>query len=135
MTDIPPLTPDNIEERAAWARAHTATEWVPHDTLREDRADGTIILRAAQPMDEVAPNTGHWLHLWAERTPDSVALSERADPAAAGGDWRNVTYAALLAHVRAVASGLLARGLGQGDTIAFMSGNSVDHLILSLAAQ
>ncbi len=82
MTDIPPLTPDNIEERAAWARAHTATEWVPHDTLREDRADGTIILRAAQPMDEVAPNTGHWLHLWAERTPDSVALSERADPAA-----------------------------------------------------
>ena len=135
MTDIPPLTPDNIEERAAWARTHTATEWVPHDTLREDRADGTIILRAAQPMDEVAPNTGHWLHLWAERTPDSVALSERADPAAAGGDWRNVTYAGLLAHVRAAASGLLARGLGQGDTIAFMSGNSIDHLILSLAAQ
>lgn len=135
MTAIPPLTPGNIRERAEWARAHTVTEWVPHDTLREDRPDGTIILRAARPLGDVAPNTGHWLHLWAERTPDAVVLSERAGPATDSGPWRDVTYRDLLAQVRAVGSALLARGLGQGDAIAVISGNGIDHLILSLAAQ
>lgn len=37
--------------------------------------------------------------------------------------------------MRGVASSLLTRGLGQGDTIAILSGNGLDHLILSLAAQ
>ncbi|MFV0300746.1 MAG: AMP-binding protein, partial [Paracoccus sp. (in: a-proteobacteria)] len=135
MTTIPPLTTDNFEERASWARAHTAIDWLPHDTLREDRADGTIILRAARKMGKVAPNTGHWLHQWAEAAPDRVALSERADPASGCGPWREITYRELLAQVRAVGSALLARGLGAEDAIAVLSGNGVDHLILSLAAQ
>lgn len=135
MTDIPPLTNDNIEDRAAWAREHTVTDWIPHQTLRQDRPDGTIILRAAQTMGEVAPNTGHWLHHWAGQTPNHVALAERVGMAEEGTPWRRVTYAELLTHVRAVASSLLTRQLGEGDTIAVLSGNSIDHLILSLAAQ
>ncbi|MFD1794525.1 feruloyl-CoA synthase [Paracoccus aurantiacus] len=135
MTDIPPLTSDNVEERAAWARAHTVTRWIAHDTLREDRDDGTILLRAAQKMGEVAPNTGHWLHHWARTEPERIALSERAGPAADDGPWRDISYADLLAHVRSVASALLERGLGSDDTIAILSGNSADHQILSLAAQ
>ncbi|MDP5307307.1 feruloyl-CoA synthase [Paracoccus spongiarum] len=135
MTDIPPLTADNTAERAAWARGRTVTPWVPHDTIREDRPDGTILLRAAQKMDPVAPNTGHWLHRWAEAAPDRVALSERAGPATDSGPWRDVTYRDLLAQVRAVASALLARGMGAGDCIAILSGNGIDHLVLSLAAQ
>ncbi|WP_232962493.1 feruloyl-CoA synthase [Paracoccus tegillarcae] len=135
MTDIPPLNADNIEERAAWARANTVTEWIAHDTIREDRADGTILLRAAQPLGEVAPNTGHWLHHWAAATPDRMALTERAGPDMDRGPWREVTYGELLGQVRAVGSALLARGLGAGDSIAVLSGNGIDHLILSLAAQ
>ncbi len=135
MTSIPPLNADNFEHRAAWARANTTTEWIAQETLRENRADGTIRLRAAQGMGEIAPNTGHWLHQWAEAAPDRIALSEREGPSRDSGPWRNVTYADLLAQVRAVASALLARGLGPRDTIAVMSGNGIDHLILSLAAQ
>ncbi|MFV0386329.1 feruloyl-CoA synthase [Paracoccus sp. (in: a-proteobacteria)] len=135
MTQIPPLTADNIEERAAWAREHTTVQWIPHDTLREDRPDGTIILRAAQQIGEVVPNTGAWLHHWAKAAPDRVALSERSDPSSADSPWRDVGFGDLLGHVRAVASALLARGLGADDTIAIMSGNGIDHLILSLAGQ
>ncbi|MBT9385049.1 feruloyl-CoA synthase [Pseudooceanicola sp. CBS1P-1] len=135
MTNIPPLMQDNIEERAAWARANTKTQWIAHDTLREDRPDGTIRLRARQPMGEVVPNTGTWLHRWAEEAPYRVAISERVTPGLDRGPWRNVTYGELLIQVRAVASALLERGLGQGDCIALMSGNGVDHLLLSLAAQ
>ncbi|MCB1620721.1 MAG: feruloyl-CoA synthase [Thiothrix sp.] len=135
IEEIPPLTQENIEARAAWAREHTATQWIPQQTLREDRADGTIILRSPLPMDPVVTNTGQWLHEWAQKAPDRVALSERVDPLAASGPWRDVTYRELLAHVRAVASGLLAQGMAAGDKIAILSGNSIDHLILSLAAQ
>ncbi|MXN64395.1 AMP-binding protein [Stappia sp. GBMRC 2046] len=130
-TDLP-NAPSGSAERADWARANTLTRFVPHKVVREDRADGTIILSSGYDMPSVAPNTGAWLHDWAKRAPERIAVSERWSD---GEGWRDVTYAELLAQVRAVASSLLARGLGQADTIAIMSGNGVDHLILSLAAQ
>lgn len=128
--EIPPTTPDNFRERADWARARTLTRYVPHAVDREDRADGTILLRSRHAMPEPVSRSGDWLHRWAERAPYRVAVAERQGPG-----WRNVTYADLLRFVRRAASFLLARGLGPDDTIAILSGNGVDHLILSLAAQ
>jgi hypothetical protein len=131
VIDIP-LAPTGLTERADWARRHTLTRYVPHKVEREDRADGTILLRSGHALPPVAPNTGAWLHDWAEKAPYRIAVSERP---VSGAGFRNVTYAELLDQVRAVASALLARGLGGDDTIAILSGNGVDHLILSLAAQ
>jgi len=124
--------PDAIADRAEWARRHTLTPFLPHKVLREDRADGTILLRSAYALPPSPPNTGAWLHEWAEKAPYRVAVSERP---LEGPGWRNVTYAELLEQVRAVAAALLARDLGQDDTIAMLSGNGLDHLILTLAAQ
>ena len=118
--------------RAAWAREHTVVDYLPHRVVREDRPDGTIRLRSEHRLGEHAPNTGAWLHRWAEEAPDRVAASERVSD---GEGWREVNYAELLAAVRAVGAALVARGLGRDDTIAVMSGNGLDHLILSLAAQ
>lgn len=128
--EIPPTTPENFRERANWARARTLTRYVPHAVDREDRPDGTILLRSRHALPEPVSRSGDWLHLWAERAPYRVAVAERQRPG-----WRNVTYADLLRFVRRAASFLLARGLGPDDTIAILSGNGVDHLILSLAAQ
>ena len=124
--------PTGTAERAEWARRHTLTRYVPHRVTRQDRADGTILLTSGYDLPEVAPNTGAWLHKWSELAPYRVAVSERPP---SGPGWRNVTYGELLEQVRSVAAGLVARGLGQDDTIVIMSGNGLDHLILSLAAQ
>lgn len=132
MTIAMPPAPADPAARAEWARQHTLTRYLPHRVEREDRADGTILLRSAYPLPETVPNTGAWLHRWAEEAPYRVAVSERP---VEGPGWRNVTYAELLQQVRAVGAGLLARGLGQQDTIAIMSGNGLDNLILTLAAQ
>jgi feruloyl-CoA synthase len=94
------------------------------------RDDGALILRSALAMPEPAPRTGAWLHRWAVEAPDRVAVAERS-----GAGWREVSYAALLQQVRAVAGALLGRGMQPGARIAFLSGNGIDHLILSLAAQ
>ncbi|WP_116133302.1 feruloyl-CoA synthase [Tropicimonas sp. IMCC34043] len=124
--------PAGVEARADWAQRHTLTQFLPHKVLREDRADGSILLRSGYDLPEPVANTGAWLHEWAEKAPYRIAVSERP---VAGMGWRNVTYAELLEQVRAVAAALVGRGLGQDDTIAILSGNGLDHLILSLAAQ
>ena len=100
-----------------------------HDAVREDRPDGTILLRASTPLGAVARTTGDWLHRWAAETPDQVFLAERSGPG-----WREATYGETLAQVRALASALLGRGMGAATPIVILSGNSVDHGLLSLAA-
>lgn len=130
-TGFPP-PPEGIDARAEWARRHTLTRYLPHRVRREDRPDGAILLTSDHGLGPVAPNTGAWLHEWAEKAPYRVALSERP---LVGPGWRNLTYAELLEQVRAVGAALVARGLGQDDTIVILSGNGIDHLVLSLAAQ
>lgn len=123
--------PDDPVARAAWARDLTRIAYLPHRAIREDRPDGTILLRSPYPLGPVARCTGDWLHHWASVAPDRIAVSERGPD----GAWHDLGYAALLAQVRAVAAGLLARGMGPEDRIAILSGNGLCHLILSLAAQ
>lgn len=106
------------------------TAYVKHLVDREDRADGAILLRSGLGLGRVARNTGEWLHLWADKTPDRVFIAERS-----GAGWREESYSATLGMVRAVAASLLARGLGPGKTIVALSGPGVDHGILTLAAQ
>ncbi|WP_108258474.1 feruloyl-CoA synthase [Mangrovicoccus ximenensis] len=107
----------------------TGLSMVPHDVAMERRG-GDIVLSTRVPMDEIVSHTGVWLHRWAAYTPDRIFLAERA-----GEGWREHGYAEVLEMVRSLASGLLARGLGPGTPIVIMSGNGVDHALLSFAAQ
>ena len=106
------------------------TNFKPHNVIRENRADGTILLRSAEPLSEVANTTGDWLHSWAQQTPDNIFIAERH-----GAGWRAESYAETLEKVRAIASSLLGRGMGPDTPILIMSGNGVDHGLLALAAQ
>ena len=101
-----------------------------HSVIREDRPDGTIILRSGYEMSRPVKVTGDWLHKWAETSPEQVLIAERS-----GAGWREVTYADALKKVRAIAAALLGRGMGPDTPILIMSGNGVDHALLSLAAQ
>ncbi len=104
--------------------------YLPHKVLREDRPDGTIHLRSGHDLGPVAGNTGDWLTHWAGAAPDRVFIAERY-----GAGWREESYAATLQKVRAIAAALLGRGMGADTPILIMSGNGVDHGLLSLAAQ
>lgn len=100
----------------------------PHKVVREDRADGSILLRSGYEMSAADRCTGVWLDRWAARTPDAVFLAERS-----GEGWHTVSYADARARMRDLAAGLLARGVD--GPILILSGNSVDHALLTLAAQ
>ncbi len=107
-----------------------APEFAPQDVIREVAADGTIYVKSAQEPGTPAKNTGTWLDDWAERTPDAVFLAERS-----GRGWRRVTYREARDQVHAIAASLLERGLGPDRPISLLSGNGVDHGLLTLAAQ
>ncbi len=104
--------------------------YLPHKVIREDRRDGTLLLRSGHDLGPVANTTVEWLNHWADAAPDRVFIAERY-----GAGWREESYAATLQKVRAIASALLGRGLNADTPILIMSGNGVDHGLLSLAAQ
>ena len=105
-------------------------EFAPQEVARDVAADGTIYVRSTQTLGTPVKNTGVWLDDWAERTPDAVFIAERS-----GHGWRRVTYAEARDQVHAIAAALLERGLGPDHPIALLSGNGVDHGLLTLAAQ
>lgn len=105
------------------------TDFLPHAVTREDRADGTILLTSDYPLGAVTQRTGDWLHHWAEVVPERVFIAERS-----GAGWREESYAETLGQVRAIAASLLARGMGPHTPILIMSGNGVDHALITMAA-
>ncbi len=106
------------------------SQFLKHSVAREDRPDGTILLRSNYDLGPTADKSGDWLHRWAEETPERVFIAERS-----GAGWREESYRATLQKVQAIAQSLLARGMGPDTPILIMSGNGVDHGLLSLAAQ
>ena len=107
-----------------------ATNFRRHAVVREDRSDGSFLLRSAHELGPVVKTTGDWLHHWADEAPDRVFLAERS-----GAGWRKVTYAAALQQVRALGGALLGRGLTAETPVMVMSGNGIEHGLLALAAQ
>ncbi|MEO0745800.1 MAG: AMP-binding protein, partial [Pseudomonadota bacterium] len=101
---------------------------VPHLVEREDRADGTILLRSGHAVGPVAQSTGVWLDHWAALAPDRTFLAERS-----GTGWRTLSYGAAQQRVHRLAAGLLDRA--PAGPILILSGNSIDHALLMLAAQ
>jgi feruloyl-CoA synthase len=67
---------------------------------------------------------------WATSAADRPFLCERV----AGGAWRAVTYGQALAATRSLAQALLDRGMGRTRPLLILSGNGIDHALLSLAA-
>jgi feruloyl-CoA synthase len=70
------------------------------------------------------------LEYWAEHAPDRTFLAQRT----ADGGWRSVSYLDTLERVRRVAQSLLDRHLSKDRPIVILSGNSIEHAVLALAA-
>jgi feruloyl-CoA synthase len=94
------------------------------------RPDGALLLRSRDPLLAYAPNTGSVLDRWARERPDRVFLAERN-----GEAWRSITYAQMREAVRGVAAAFVALGLSRETPIALLSGASIAHATVSLAAQ
>jgi len=107
-----------------------ANPYLPHKVTLDTRADGVLLMESAYTCGPMVENTGVWLDHWARTTPEGIFIAEKS-----GADWRELSFSKTRALTRQIATGLLARGLQPGDRIAILSGNSIDHALLTLAAQ
>jgi feruloyl-CoA synthase len=94
------------------------------------RADGTIYLKPQQKLVEYPARLTDSLHHWASVAPDRLFMAERDRH----GGWRKITYGELLDQSRRIASSLLARGLSADRPLLILSGNSIDHALMSFGA-
>jgi feruloyl-CoA synthase len=106
---------------------------VPKIVVRPGGPDdpaGTLVLSSADRLRDHPVTVLHSLRAWADAGPDHPLVAERA----ADGGWRSCSYGEAAAAAQAIGQGLLARGLGPGRPLLVLSGNGVNHLLVTLGA-
>ncbi|MFC3229842.1 AMP-binding protein [Marinibaculum pumilum] len=112
-------------------------DFLPPKAELERRADGSAVLRSAHPLGGYDDHVLQFLERWAAQAPDRPFLCQRT-PAPANappktlGPWRQLSYAQVWQQARAIGQGLLSRGLQPGDAVMILSGNSLEHALLTL---
>ena len=92
-------------------------------------ADGSLILRSPLATGEYRRHICDYLAHWAAEAPDRTFLAERD----AAGEWRRLTYADAWRRARSLAQALIDRGHGQSHPIAVLTGNSIEHALITFA--
>lgn len=94
--------------------------------------DGALHVRAIPELGPYPRRVTERLEHFAALDPDRTLIARR--DAALGGEWRRISYGAMLAGVRAVGQALLDRGLSAERPLVILSGNCLDQALLTLAA-
>jgi feruloyl-CoA synthase len=112
--------------------ARGVQDWkpAPFATDVERQPDGTVLLRPRATLGRYPASLTDTLEHWAGTAPDRVLIARRD----ADGVWIEVSYRDVLARVQRIAAGLHARGLSAERPILILSGNSIEHFMLGLAA-
>lgn len=108
---------------AGLSRPEIAHEW---------RADGALLMRAVDaPVAVTELGYSGFVARWAATRGEQPAFSERSGP----DSWRTLTWAEFQRRMLAVAAGLLEMGLAKGRPLMILSGNSLEQVVLTAAAE
>jgi len=108
----------------------SATLFASPDVVSERAGDGTLLLRSAEPLGEHPLTVIHSLRARGHEEPGHVLVAERAQD----GSWRTRTYGEAVKAAESIGQALLEMGLGPDRPLLILSGNGVDHLLMTLAA-
>ncbi len=106
-------------------------DWLARDIAVERRPEGVIVLKSRFALQAYAPHLPAMLAKWALQRPDRTWLAQRSGP---DRQWRHLSYAEAKHTVDALTQGLLNLGLAPGFTVAILSGNSIEHALMTQAA-
>src|ERR1700680_847568 len=99
--------------------------------VAEERADGTIIVRATTPLGKYPDRHHDSLFHWARLQPARAFLAERR---AERDGWATISYGEAAQKAERIAAALAARELGVERPILILAGNAIDHALLALGA-
>jgi feruloyl-CoA synthase len=106
-------------------------EWLERDIAVERRPDGVIILKSRVPLKPYEKHIPTSLAKWAKEAPNRIWLAQRTG---ADREWRKLPYGEGKRTVDALTQGLLNLKLEPGSPVAILSGNSIEHALMTQAA-
>jgi feruloyl-CoA synthase len=106
-------------------------EWLERDIAVKRRPDGVVILKSRIPLENFETHIPASLAKWAREAPSRVWLAQRAGPER---KWRKLSYGEAKRTVDGLTQGLLDLGLAEGRPVAILSGNSIEHALMTQAA-
>jgi feruloyl-CoA synthase len=92
-------------------------------------AAGVMHIEAAEALAPYPARLLDRLVDGAREHPDRTLIAQRH-----GDGWRRVSYAQMREAARSIATALVARGLSPARPVAILSGNDIEHLMLSFGA-
>ena len=105
--------------------------WLPRDIAVERRPDGVIVMKSRFPLNDYLPHIPAALARWAVERPDHTWLAQRRGP---NRDWHRVSYSEAKRTVDALTQAILDMKLPEGAPVAILSGNSIEHALMTQAA-
>ncbi|MDC6406286.1 MULTISPECIES: feruloyl-CoA synthase [Maribacter] len=100
------------------------------DIERRVGEKGVNYLKSKIPLGQHPKKITERLQFWAHTTPNAIFLAQRED----GGEWRTLTYMQAWQKIQGIAQYLLETVTSKDRPIALLSGNSIEHGLLALAA-
>jgi feruloyl-CoA synthase len=116
-----------VLERPAFRKVN----WLKREIAVERRDDGVIIMKSRIPLQSYPPHIPASLAKWAKEAPARTWLAQRAG---ADRQWRKMSYGEAKRIVDGLTQGLLDLGLDGGSPVAILSGNSIEHALMTQAA-
>ncbi len=110
--------------------AFRKVEWLERDIDVERRGDGTVVLKSRIPLQPHENHIPASLAKWAKQAPERIWLAQRGGPKR---EWRKVSYGEAKRTVDALTQALLNLRL-DGRPVAILSGNSIEHALMTQAA-
>ena len=105
--------------------------WMPRDIAVERRPDGVIVLQSRIPLQPFEKHLPAMLARWAVERPGQTWLAQRRGPDRA---WKRVSYAEAKHTVDSLTQALLDLQVPEGRPVAILSGNSLEHALMTQAA-
>lgn len=105
--------------------------WLPVDLIIDQKADGTILLENRTALADVEAHLPAYLRRFAEERPDTMWLGRRMPD---GGEWATLTYGEARDMIDALTQALLNLNLPKERPLAILSGNSIEHALIMMAA-
>src|SRR3954463_5899902 len=110
--------------------AFRKVKWLGRDIDVERRDDGTVVLKSRIPLQTYEKHIPASLAKWAKEAPERIWLAQRGGP---NREWRKVSYGEAKRTVDALTQALLNLRL-DGRPVAILSGNSIEHALMTQAA-
>jgi feruloyl-CoA synthase len=105
-------------------------EWLPRDIAVERRSDDVMVLKSRIPLKAYEKHIPASLAKWAIERPDRTWLAQRTG---ADRQWRKLSYGEAKRNVDALTQAILNLGLESGRPVAILSGNSIEHALMTQA--